>query len=289
MKAIGLYLRPLSDFHTGTQAYIESKAENVETIEVEAPGIGIQQQGEIPLKWRNGIKRQTVPHSNRHWWVIIPDGWFTHFDKPLRHHGDITDFVTALNLCTDAPVAFSRSPGRIISGYHEIDERGNFDYKDDLSSGVLGIQSAFTKEIPNHVTITDQLSRVYEGVRDVRDSKATSDTQSDLMVALHMYDDALTGTRWTCIANLFYVCENMLCSGYNTHPEERIAEETNIDSTGADAWGDLVNRLKHPDKPDDSSEPPTTLLEMIDEETAIPALAEMRRAVNTALTMSMNY
>lgn len=288
MKAIDLYLRPLSDFHTGTLPYVEEKATSVEEIEVERSGIGIQQQGEIPLETPDGIKSQNVPHSDRHWWAVIAKGWFDHLDKPLRHHGDIVDFVTTLNLCTGDPVVFSQSPGRVVSGYHEVDERGRFNYQDHLSAGALGIQSALTKEIPDRVTITGDVPNIYEKVREVRESEAESNPQVDLMIALHMYDDALTATRWTCIANLFYVCENVLCSGFDTSPKQRIAGETDLDYDEAEAWGDMVNRLKHPDTPSDSKEPPATLLEMIDEGASIPTVARMRRAANTVLAASVN-
>lgn len=288
MKAIDLYLHPLSDFHTGTLPHVEEKASSVEEIEVEAPGISIQQQSEIPLEIGDRVERQTVPHPERHWWAVVAEDWFNRLDKPLRHHGDVVDFVTALNICTDASVVFSQSPGRVVGGYHEVDERGRFRYQDHLSAGGLGIQSALTKEIPPRVTITDGIPSVYRGVCEVRESEAESDPQIDLIVALHMYDDALTGTRWTCIANLFYVCENVLCSGYTTNPEQQITEETALDRDGAEAWGRMVNRLKHPDEPSGSEEVPTTLLKMINDGTTIPTLARMRQAANSALTAELN-
>lgn len=284
MKAVDLYLRPLSDFHTGTQPYIEQKAENVEAIEVTTPGIDIRQQSKIQLRTIDGVKETTVPHADRHWWGLITNDWFQQLSKPLRHHGDISDFVTALNICTDAPVVFSQSPGRIVSGYHEVNERGEFDYNGGLSTGGVGITSAFTPEIPKRVSVNERVSDIYQGVRNVRESETSSNAQSDLMVALHMYDDALTGTWWTSLTNLFYVCENALCSGYRTNPKKRIAEETNLDFNDAESWANVVNRLKHPDKKDDSGTPPKTLLEMVEDGATIPTLAKLRRAANTALT-----
>ena len=283
MKAIGLYLRPLSDFHTGTQPYIGKKAENIDKIEIQAPGLTLHQQSEIEVQVLDEITNHTVPNSNRHWWAFIPDDWFKQLNKPLRHHGDITDFITALNICTNAPIAFSQEPGRTVEGYHEVDEQGIFHYKDDLSAGGLGIQAAFTTEVPNHVTVSDCMPHIYQSVRNIRESGVASDTQADLRIALHMYDDALTGTRWTSLANFFYVCENVLCSGYQTYPEDRIAEETELDSTEAETWGSMVNRLKHPDEPSESDAPPTTLLEMIDDDAKVPPIAKMRCAANTAL------
>lgn len=287
MRAIDLYLRPLSDFNTGTQPYIAKKAEKVEEIEVSSSGIEITQQSTIRLRGVDGVRESERPHSKRHWWGLIGENWFEHFGKPLRHHGDITDFVTALNICTDAPVGFSQSPGRIAGGYFDVDEHGVCEYNGNLSAGGVGIASAFSNEIPESISVNEDVSSVYQGVRDIREREITSDVQSDLMVALHMYDDALTGTRWTCLTNLFYVCENVLCSGYHTNPKDRIAEETHLEYAEAKAWADLVNRMKHPDKEDESGSPPKTLREMIEEAEATPAIAEARRAANTALTAEL--
>lgn len=293
MHYVPAYLRPISLLNTGLASHVEEKAADIESFQVRPDNIAIKQSDEVPI-WRyvEDLQGKTViehgrrtkvdeevTHPDRHWW-IISDGLLEDINPPLREHADIFDLLLALNLCIDAPVAFSQSPGQTVGGAYRV-HNGGLDYRDDLSYGNLPLALLTMNEIPREITVGDELEEVFEMVRIFRSESINSDADMDIRVGLHMYDDALTASFWTMMTNLFFVCENVLCSGRPSRPTTRIAEVTEMDEQEAQNWKKAVNRLKHPDKGDDVP----SLFQ--NSELKIPMLRYMRRTVNTALKHTM--
>ncbi|WP_147299467.1 hypothetical protein [Haloferax sp. Atlit-6N] len=275
---------------------MEDKVEEVN--EITSPGSRVQfkQTDEVPVwRYEEGLQGKTViehgrkvkvpmavENPNRHWWIIT-DGLLENLNPALRDHADIFDLLLALNLCIDAPVSFSQDPGQTVSGAYRV-RRDALEYRGDLSRGSFPLALLTMNEIPQQVQVSESIEEIYEMVRTFRSTQIESDEDMDIRVGLHMYDDALSSSLWTSMSNLFFVCENVLCSGRRSKPVTRIAEVTDMTEDDADRWRRAVNRLKHPDKGDVPG-----LLQQTDFE--IPSLEYMRKTTNKALihTMRMRF
>ena len=220
---------------------------------------------------------KSVDHPERHWW-IVSENFLEALQPSLRDHADIFDLLISINLCTDDPVFFSQSPGQVVSGAFRS-KRGALEYQSHLSLGNFATALLGMNEIPKQVTIGEDVISVYRDVREYRSKRIESDTEADLRVALHMYDDALSSDLWTAAANFYYVCENTLSPG-RYEKDQAIAEHTEMSVDDASAWRELVNRIKHPDKGDTDG-----ILDQDD--LAIPPLWQMRGAANSALKQTM--
>lgn len=292
MHYVPTFLRPLSQMNTGLESHIESRAEEVDTIDSQVGGVQFTQRDEV-RKWRykevlegkQVIKRgdevkvkEKVEHPQRHWWIVT-NGILSNLDPALRDHADIFDFILAVNLCIDDPVFFSQSPGQTIGGAYR--PRNNaLDYRGDLKPGSFPLALWTMNEIPSEVTVTGDLAEIFEMVRTFRSNPPESDVAMDIRIGLHLYDDALTGSLWTALTNLFFVCENVLGSGRPSNVVSQIVETTDMDTDEAETWRDAVNRLKHPDK--------GNVTGLTDQEgLKIPTLGYMRRTANTALISTM--
>ena len=191
------------------------------------------------------------------------------------------DFLIALNLCTEDPVFFSQNPGQVTGGAYSY-SKGALDYRDDLSLGNIATALLGLNEIPDEIKITDDVISVYEDVREYRSKQIETDAEMDLRVALHMYDDALFSDIWTAMTNLYFVCENLLSSGRCGDKDQRVADSTILSVDDAQAWREMVNRIKHPDKGENIE----WLLDR--DELEVPSLRRMRTSTNTVLKKSMN-
>jgi hypothetical protein len=292
MYIISTYLRAISQLNTGLESYPDDRAARVENIVSEFDGLEFKQRDEVPMwKYKEALQGKTqiehgrkvkisheVDHPDRHWW-ISSNGFLENVDPPLGDHADILDLLLSINLCLDEPVSFSQSPGPIKGGASRVKE-GAIDPYSDLSRGNFPLALATMGEIPKEAHVSGDLDRVYEMVRSFRSRSIESDGDMDIRVALHMYDDALTSSIWTIWTNLFFVCENVLCSGYRTEPVPRIVEVTDMNEEEAKNWKEVVNRLKHPDKGDVSG-----FIEQQDIE--IPSPWYVRQTASTALKYSM--
>ncbi|WP_396612716.1 hypothetical protein ACH9L7_05430 [Haloferax sp. S1W] len=283
------YLRPLSDTRTGYQSRLDQKAEDVDLITApELSDFSFKQLSSVPV-WVNEqayhgrdtvtsdreIKiEHDVDHPERHWW-IISDEFLESLDPALREHADIFDLLIALNLCIDDPVYFSQSPGQTTSGAYEFTE-GALRYRSGLSIGNFATALLGMNEIPSEVEVGADLLSVFQSVRKYRSKRMNSDAEIDLRVALHMYDDALDSDIWTVMANMYYVCENILAPEYNKK-DQVISEHTNLTKQEAANWREVVNRIKHPDK----EEGVQGLLEQ--GEVEAPTLRRIRKSANTVL------
>ena len=292
MHYVPAFLRPLSQINTGIESNVETKVERVEAIQSSCRRIQFRQEEELP-HWRyeeafqgktlieHGRKikvNETVNHPKRHWW-IVSNGLFENLEPPLRDHADIFDFLTALNLCIDGPVAFSQHPGQTVSGAYRV-QRDALEYRGDLSQGSFPLAITTMNEIPKVVEVNGEIQEVFEMVRTFRATPIESDEEMDIRIALHMYDDALTSSMWTTMSNLFFVCENVLGVGQPTSTVQHIENTTEMDKDEADNWKRAVNRLKHPDK----GEVPSLLHQM---DLEIPSLQYMRETANIALKEAM--
>jgi hypothetical protein len=231
------------------------------------------------------MTEKDVAHPERHWW-IVSHSYFENLEPGLRSHADIFDFLLTLNLSTSAPVFFSQTPGQVVGGAYRVTDDA-LDYRDDLSPGKFPLTLLSSNEIPERVELTVSIPTVYPMVRKFRSMKIESDEDMDIRVALHVYDDALTTTLWTSIANYYYVCENLLLSGRPTGKErdQRIEALTRLSVSEASGWRKMVNRIKHPDKGNEI----TGLLEADDVE--MPPINEMRVAASKVPphTMAQRY
>lgn len=292
MIFIPTYLRPLSQVRTGNQSAVDVKADEVEAIHCptvptvafeqhEAVNVWVHEQAyygkEIVTSDRKISPEMDVDHPERHWW-IISNGLLEDIDPPLREHADIFDLLITLNLCTDDPVFFSQDPGQVVSGVY-LYERGTLEYRDDFSLGSFATALRGLNEIPTEIELTGDIASVYEQVRNYRSKRLETDAGVDLRIALHMYDDALSANFWTAGANFYYVCENVLASGYS-NTNQLIADHTEIDIDEAEGWGEMVNRMKHPDKGNVDG-----LLNQ--NELTVPSLSRMRESANTVLKQAM--
>lgn len=290
---IPTYLRPISQTHTGNQSLVDMKADDVESIScTHIENLSFKQIDPIKI-WVNkqayqGRREVTsdreirvdknVDTPERHWW-IISKGLFETLEPPLRSHPDLFDFLIALNLCIEDPVYFSQSPGQTVGGaytYHS----GAIRYRNDLSLGNIGIALLGMNEIPERITVSGDVMTVFNQVRKYRSKKIETDEEIDIRLSLHMYEDALSTTMWTVISNLYFVCENVLASGFDTDVQ-LIAENTSLGIEETQTWHEVVNRIKHPDKGEDVE----GLLEQ--EENNIPSPRRMRKAANMALKQTM--
>lgn len=285
------YLRPLSQIRTGNQSRVDEKADEVQTIHSDESDLEFRQDESFDL-WVNEQAyygqevvtsdreirvEESVDHPERHWW-IVSENFLETLQPPLRDHADIFDLLISLNLCTDDPVFFSQSPGQVVSGAF-TSKRGALEYQSRLSLGNFATALLGMNEIPKEVTIAGDVMSVYRDVREYRSKRIESDTEADLRVALHMYDDALSSDLWTAAANFYYVCENTLSPGRH-EKDQVIAEHTEMSVDDASAWREMVNRIKHPDKGDTDG-----ILDQDD--LAVPPLSQMRGAANSALKQTM--
>ncbi|WP_267643888.1 hypothetical protein [Haloarchaeobius amylolyticus] len=289
------YLRALSQIRTGTHSGVDQKTDDVEAVscpniealefeQQETVNLWVNKQAyhgkQVVTSDRQTRVDKTVDHPERHWWIIA-HGLLENTDPPLRDHADIFDFLIALNLSTEDPVFFSQNPGQVTGGAYSYN-RGALDYRDDLSPGNIATALLGLNEIPDKIKITGDVISVYEDVREYRSKQIETDAEMDLRVALHMYDDALSSDIWTAMTNLYFVCENLLSSGRRGDKDQRIADSTILSVDDAEAWREMVNRIKHPDK----GEKIEGLLNQDDLE--VPTLRRMRTATNTVLKESMN-
>jgi len=287
------YLRPLSQIRTGNQSRVDDKADEVETIRNDGGDLEFQQTESFEM-WVNEQAyhgrqvvtsdreirvEEDVPYPERHWW-IISNSLLEELEPPLREHADIFDLLISLNLCTDDPVFFSQSPGQVIAGAYTL-ERGALSYQSQLSPGNFATALLGLNEIPETIEITDDVASVYHDVREYRSKRVELDAEADLRVALHMYDDALSSDLWTAAANFYYVCENVLSSGYGER-DQVIADNTEMSMDDVGSWRGMVNRVKHPDKGEDVE----GILDR--DELSIPPLRQMRAAANSALKQTMS-
>lgn len=292
MHYVPAYLRPVSQMNTGLDSRVDGRAEKVESITAPGSGFRFKQSDEFPvwiyeeaLDGKTVIEHgrevritEKVVHPERHWW-IISDGVLENLDRALNEHADIFDLLLAINLCIDGSVAFSQSPGQTTSGAYRVRQHA-LDYRGDLRPGSFPQAILTMDEIPSVVSIEEPIDDIFRMVRFFRSISIRSDEHMDIRIALHMYDDALTSSLWTAMANFFFVCENVLSSGYPSDPVARISEETKMTKDEADNWKTAVNRLKHPDKGDVPS-----LYKQGD--LKIPSLEYMRQTANTALLGEM--
>lgn len=296
MHYVPAFLRPISQMNTGLESRVEDRAEEVETIVSPTDSIYFEQIDQVPvLRYEEVLQGKTtiehgrkvkvqeeVDHSNRHWWIIT-QGMLDDLNPSLRDHADIFDLILALNLCIDDPVAFSQSAGQSIGGAYRVRQKA-LEFRGDLSPGSFPLALFTMNEIPDQVEVSESFETVYEMVRTFRSTSVESDEDMDIRIALHMYDDALVSSLWTAMSNLFFVCENVLCSGRRSKPVARITEVTDMNNEEADNWRKVVNRLKHPDKGNVNG-----LLEQPEFE--VPTLRHMRQTANDALiyTMTKRY
>jgi hypothetical protein len=292
MHYIPAFLRSLSQMNTGLVSNVEDRAEEVDSIISSSDCISFKQSDEVPI-WRyeealqgktlieHGRKvkvSEEVEQPNRHWWIIT-EGLLENLELTLRDHADIFDLILAINLCIDEPVAFSQSPGQTVGGAFRV-RKGALDYRSDLSPGGFPLALMTMNEIPTQVYVSEGLENIYEMVRFFRSTLIETDEDMDIKLGLHMYDDALTSSLWTMMSNLFFVCENVLCSGRPSKPTERIADVTGMSVKEAENWKSAVNRLKHPDKGNVPG-----LVQQDDLE--VPTLWYIRQTTNTALIHTM--
>jgi len=285
------YLRPLSQIRTGNQSRVDEKADEVQTVQYDGGDLAFQQNESFDM-WINEQAHhgqqvvtsdreirveESVDHPERHWW-IVSENFLETLQPPLRDHADIFDLLISINLCTDDPVFFSQSPGQVVSGAFRS-KRGALAYQSRLSLGNFATALLGMNEIPEQVTIDGDVTSVYRDVREYRSKRIESDAEADLRVALHMYDDALSSDLWTAAANFYYVCENTL-SPERYEKDQVVAECTEMSVKDAEAWREMVNRVKHPDKGDTEG-----ILDRDDLE--IPPLWQMRAAANSALKQTM--
>lgn len=292
MHYIPAFLRPISQLNTGLESNVETKVEEVDQISTQTENLWLDQLEEYPaLRYEEALQgksviehgrkikvREEVDFPNRHWWVVS-DGFLENIDPNLRDHADIFDLVLAINLCIDAPVAFSQSPGQTVSGAYRV-RKGALEYRGELSQGSFPMALFTMNEIPSHISLTENIDGIYKMVRKFRSISINTDEDMDIRIGLHMYDDALTSSLWTSMSNLYFVCENVLCSGRKSKPVQRIPEVTDMNEDEADNWRIAVNRLKHPDKGEVPSLHQQTDLE-------IPTLSYMRETANAALIHAM--
>lgn len=258
MHYIPAYLRAITQLNTGLESYPDMKASKVERVISELNTLEFRQHDEVPmweykeaLEGKRLIKNQKkvrvsheVDHPDRHWW-IVSNGLFE--DTPPRDHADIFNLLLAINLCIKEPVSFSQSPGQIIGGAFEI-HNGAIDPYTNLSRRSAYMTLSTLGEMPEEVHVSGDVDRIYEMICAFRSNPIKSDEDMDIRVALHVYEDALTSSLWTLWPNLFFVCENVLCSGRRTKPVPRIVELTDMNKEQAENWKEIVNRTKHPDK-----------------------------------------
>ena len=289
------YLRPLTQTRTGQQSHVDKKGGSVSHIETPDTTLLDFEQHDAVKLWVNEQAHQgktvvtsnkqikinkEVDHPGYHWW-IISKGLLENLDPPLREHADLFDLLIALNLCTDDPAFFSQNPGQVVGGAYTLKD-GALEYRDDLSSGNIATALLGMNEIPNQVSITGDIESVFKNVRQYRSKQITTDSEMDIRIALHMYDDALSSDLWTATANLYYVCENILNSGRHNDRDEILASNTELSYAQAEKWRLMVNRLKHPDKGD-------SVEGLLDRgELEIPALWLQRQAANTILKEAMD-
>jgi hypothetical protein len=271
---------------------VDMKAEDVEQITSESP-VRFKQSDSFEL-WVNeqAYKGQTrvtsdrricvtedVQHPERHWW-IISNGLLESTDPPLRSHADIFDYLIAINLCVEAPVFFSQSPGQVVSGAYRTADRG-LEYRNKLSLGNPATALLAMNEMPERVTVSTDVGDVYKKVRDIRSKQIDEDSELDLRVALHMYDDALSSDIWTAMTNLYFVCENVLFYGAEGNKDEKIAERTSLSVADAEAWREMVNRIKHPDKGEH-------IEGMLDSDgLSVPTIVRLRAATNEIIKQAI--
>lgn len=285
------YLRPLSQIRTGNQSRVDDKADEVQTIHSDESDLEFRQDESFDM-WVNKQAyhgqqvvtsdreirvEESVDHPERHWWIVSENSLET-LQPPLRDHADIFDLLISISLCTDDPVFFSQSPGQVVSGAFRS-KRGALEYQSRLSLGNFATALLGMNEIPKEVTIAGDVISVYRDVREYRSKRIESDAETDLRVALHMYDDALSSDLWTAAANFYYVCENTLSPG-RYEKDQVIAECTEMCVEDAEAWREMINRVKHPDKGDTEG-----ILDRDDLE--IPPLWQMRATANSALKQTM--
>lgn len=291
MHYVPTFLRPLTRMNTGMESRVEDKAERVEVIDSNSSVVDFTQSKEVAVwRYKDALEGKTVienerklkvkkevEQSNRHWWIVT-DGLLDDLEPALRDHADIFDLLLAVNLCIDDPVAFSQSPGQTVGGAYRV-HRGALNYRGDLTAGNIGIALATMNDIPTEVEMAGDLEEIYEIVRALRTREIETDEDMDIRRALQLYDDAIKSTYWTGLSNLYFVCENVLCSG-DLGPVDRIDEVCEMDYQEADNWRIAVNRLKHPDTEDRPG--------LIDQpELEVPTFSYIRKTANTALLHAM--
>lgn len=296
-------MRPLSQINTGMESGLDRKVHDIDSVKVESPHVDVFQKSTVPVRrtypietekvggtevrnrTRDRIESKEVKFEDRHWWVVTKglfgDGLY------LRDQVDVLDLLFALNLCTDDPISFSQNPGQTVRSAFKLEEQNKnrpdlLRYRGDLSPGSTPMALLGSGEMPDQVVVKGNVLKTYKMVREFRSARIESDEDMDIRIALLMYQDALTSTIWTSIANFYYVCENTLVSGFATKDEKasKIAEVTELSEPEATDWGEIVNRLKHPDKGED-------ITGLVDSELPTPIVKRLRQAANKALVDKM--
>lgn len=303
MHWIESYLRPLSQLNTGTEAGLERKVKQVDSIRTETSSLDIEQYDSVPVEYREPTKTEQiqgqqvmnnwewrtkekeVKFPDRHWW-IISHGIFEDGDLSLRDEADILDFILALNLSTDDPISFSQNPGQVgRRAYQAADSNksSKLRYRGDLKPGQFINSLLHSEELPSTIEIERDILKIYKMVRKFRSMQIDSDQDMDIRVGLHMYDDGLTSTVWTGMANFYYVCANVLFSGHvdTDRKDEIVSEITDLTESEAANWRRAVNRLKHPDEGGSGTG-------IIDGDIEVPRLEYLRKAANSVLIHAMN-
>lgn len=303
MHWIESYLRPLSQLNTGTEAGLERKVKQVDSIRTETSSLDIEQYDSVPVEYREPTKTEQiqgqqvmnnwewrtkekeVKFPDRHWW-IISHGIFEDGDLSLRDEADILDFILALNLSTDDPISFSQNPGQVgRRAYQAVDSNksSKLRYRGDLKPGQFINSLLHSEELPSTIEIERDILKIYKMVRKFRSMQIDSDQDMDIRVGLHVYDDGLTSTVWTGMANFYYVCANVLFSGRvdTDRKDEMVSEITDLTELEAANWRRAVNRLKHPDEGGSGTG-------IIDGDIEVPRLEYLRKAANSVLIHAMN-
>ena len=239
---------------------------NIDEIHIDGHGVEIAQR-DYPSDW-NMVCEDDL------WWITLDDSWLQNRDLKIPSNTtayELEFLVTALNLCVDTKVFFTRFARREYQGIIRDGEP---------ISPTSGIQlgEVLQRSIPEKVVID---GKEFTAVLDqMFDEILQGEDHTDLTKAIESYRAAIQSFNTEVHVRLFYsVCENTLFTGYKSGQEKdpKIAEISSLTEEEAEAWRHLVDRTKHPDEGTPHS------WEQTFEDVPPPVELHMREAANNSI------
>lgn len=209
---------------------------NIDEIVVEGHGVEIAQR-ELPSDWQ-------MPLEEALWWISLDLSWLEPRDIQIPSNTasyELEFFMTALNLCLDKEVFFTRFARSEYQAYY-------YDGEYIQPSSGLQLIEILERPLPNTLTLDlAVLTQVTDSLFDV----LIVDEHTDLTKGIESYRAAIQSFNTEIHVRVLYsVCENILFTG-NPNPTEKdskIADISTLNQKEAEAWRHLVNRTKHPDE-----------------------------------------
>lgn len=211
--------------------------DNLEEFYTGIDGVDIGRR-QYPPDWEMGLEESL-------WWITLEKSWLEKREIDMLSNTtpyEIEYFMTALNLCLDPKLFFTRF-ARIE--YQTLIDDGNL----RTPSGFPQILEILERPVPRVSGLEDD--RFSTLLDEIFRRVLLREKQTDLGKALESYRAAIQSFHSEIHVRLLYsACENVLFTGNpsGSKKDSEIAKISPMSVDEAESWRHLVNRTKHPDQ-----------------------------------------